>query len=125
MNKSAVVALVLALATPAFAQLQQGIINGKIVGPDGTAIIEAHVILFDQLGNAVMSVTASNGEPIQAFLKEGVLFINWAGMDYDDGDKVTVTFTPLPAALPLFAGGLGALGVLGWRRKRQRNLAAR
>jgi hypothetical protein len=29
-----------------------------------------------------------------------------------------VTATPLPAALPLFAGGLGALGLLGWRRKR-------
>jgi hypothetical protein len=27
--------------------------------------------------------------------------------------------TPLPAALPLFATGLGALGLLGWRRKRQ------
>jgi len=26
---------------------------------------------------------------------------------------------PLPAALPLFAGGLGAFGVLGWRRKRK------
>ena len=25
--------------------------------------------------------------------------------------------TPLPAALPLFATGLGALGLLGWRRK--------
>jgi hypothetical protein len=27
------------------------------------------------------------------------------------------TVTPLPAALPLFAAGLGALGLLGWRRK--------
>jgi hypothetical protein len=27
--------------------------------------------------------------------------------------------TPLPAALPLFAGGLGALAMLGWRRKRR------
>jgi len=27
--------------------------------------------------------------------------------------------TPLPAALPLFAGGLGAIGLLGWRRKRK------
>jgi hypothetical protein len=27
--------------------------------------------------------------------------------------------TPLPAALPLFAGGLGALGIVGWRRKRK------
>jgi hypothetical protein len=27
--------------------------------------------------------------------------------------------TPLPAALPLFATGLGAFGLLGWRRKRK------
>jgi hypothetical protein len=27
--------------------------------------------------------------------------------------------TPLPAALPLFASGLGAIGLLGWRRKRK------
>jgi len=32
--------------------------------------------------------------------------------------------TPLPAALPLFASGLGALGVLGWRRKRKAKAAA-
>ena len=28
--------------------------------------------------------------------------------------------TPLPAALPLFATGIGGLGLLGWRRKRGR-----
>jgi hypothetical protein len=33
------------------------------------------------------------------------------------------TPTPLPAALPLFAGGLSAMGLLGWRRKRK-NAAA-
>ena len=31
----------------------------------------------------------------------------------------TTAATPLPAALPLFATGLGALGLLGWRRKRK------
>jgi hypothetical protein len=30
-----------------------------------------------------------------------------------------VTLTPLPAALPLFASGLSALGLLAWRRKRK------
>jgi len=32
--------------------------------------------------------------------------------------RITAT-TPLPATLPLFATGLGALGLLGWRRKRK------
>jgi hypothetical protein len=31
--------------------------------------------------------------------------------------------TPLPATLPLFATGLGALGLLGWRRKRKAQAA--
>jgi hypothetical protein len=34
-----------------------------------------------------------------------------------------VAATPLPAALPLFATGVGALGLFGWRRKRK-NAAA-
>lgn len=31
--------------------------------------------------------------------------------------------TPLPAALPLFASGLGAMGLFGWRRKRKKPAA--
>ena len=38
--------------------------------------------------------------------------------------SITVNQTPLPAALPLFATGLGALGLLGWRRKRKAQAAA-
>jgi LPXTG-motif cell wall-anchored protein len=34
-----------------------------------------------------------------------------------------VSATPLPAALPLFATSLGALGLLGWRRRRKNSLA--
>ena len=40
-----------------------------------------------------------------------------------DGPGSPVTFTlattPIPAALPLFATGLGGLGLFGWRRKRK------
>jgi hypothetical protein len=34
-----------------------------------------------------------------------------------------IASTPLPAALPLFATGLGALGLLGWLRKRKSRAA--
>jgi hypothetical protein len=49
--------------------------------------------------------------------------------DYADFNNITTTSgsvstTPLPAALPLFATGLGALGLLGWRRKRKAQAAA-
>ncbi len=37
--------------------------------------------------------------------------------------SVCVSATPLPAALPLFATGIGMVGLLGWRRKRK-NAAA-
>ena len=42
-------------------------------------------------------------------------------------DSIVVTgapATPLPAALPLFATGLGVLGLLGWRRKRRAQAVA-
>jgi hypothetical protein len=39
-----------------------------------------------------------------------------------EGSKITFAsdpLTPLPGALPLFATGIGGLGLLGWRRKRK------
>jgi hypothetical protein len=35
-----------------------------------------------------------------------------------DGNAVG-TLVPIPAALPLFAAGLGAIGFVGWRKKRK------
>ena len=39
-----------------------------------------------------------------------------ASMEF--GTASAVSAVPLPAALPLFAGGLGFLGLIGWRKKR-------
>ena len=33
--------------------------------------------------------------------------------------EIKFAATPLPAALPLFATGLGTMGLFGWRRKRK------
>lgn len=66
--------------------------------------------------------------PITAYLSPdgSTLFINWEGAGGEVGDTITVDFsvggpidTPLPAALPLFATGLGVIGLLARRRKRK------
>ena len=42
------------------------------------------------------------------------------GSGYIESISITVpNSVPLPGALPLFATGLGVLGLLGWRRKRK------
>ena len=49
--------------------------------------------------------------------------IDWVGSSQTQYDLVgrdlTITQTPIPGALPLFAGGGALLGFLGWRRKRK------
>ena len=47
-------------------------------------------------------------------LPDGVTFLESNGIG-----NALPNATPIPAALPLFASGLGALGLLGWRRKKK------
>ncbi len=55
-------------------------------------------------------------------------FFYWDSNNFDNTEFVTASLravvdaggaVPLPGALPLFATGLGALGLFGWRRKRK------
>jgi hypothetical protein len=68
---------------------------------------------FSPLGGAVGLVTYFGPWP-------GV----FSGGSSDTVLTLTPLATPLPGALPLFATGLGALGLLGWRRKRKAQAAA-
>ncbi len=85
---------------------------------------------FDGSSGAVSTIT---GGPVTPDLElfsgppfgpAAVLLINTFSPRVDAGPNPP-TFTeeapnvPLPATLPLFATGLGALGLLGWRRKRK------
>src|SRR5262249_9060416 len=47
----------------------------------------------------------------------GRVNVGHSELDFDITNLTEVSSTPLPAALPLFATGLGALGLLGWRRR--------
>jgi hypothetical protein len=63
-------------------------------------------IAFAQWADAASGIS-NGGDPIKGYFVE-----------YE------VNAVPLPAALPLFATGLGALGLFGWRRKRKAIVAA-
>ena len=88
---------------------------------DGTNIgstILANVIV----PNSLMFVpeTISFSGTARLILFQGGLF----GIDDLQISPTAPADTPLPGALPLFATGLGALGLLGWRRKRKAKAAA-
>ena len=82
----------------------------------------------------VLSDSFNNGGIIASVSADGsTLTLNWTGGLV--AENVTNTYavsfagtpptqTPLPGTLPLFASGLGALGLLGWRRKRKAQAAA-
>jgi hypothetical protein len=58
---------------------------------------------------------ASGGSPNTLYFTDGI------NGEVDGLFGAINATTPLPAALPLFATGIGALGLLGWRRKKNRS----
>jgi len=94
-------------------------------------ITGATVIIGNSCAGFSCGVTAGTDQAVFAFTVDSSglnpVFSSADLSSVTDNTKVfagtgTVTVaatTPLPAALPLFATGLGALGVLGWRRKKK------
>jgi len=64
----------------------------------------------------VHSFTIINGVPKNNYFVDG---ITDGIVAYGTTLAPSFAFTPLQATLPLFATGLGALCLLGWRRKRK------
>jgi hypothetical protein len=104
--------------------------SGPVVGFFGTNP------LVDPTGDLILPSGYSNDTPLGASvgtfdnatfaslgLTPGTYVWTW-GTGADQSFTLEIGTTPLPAALPLFATGLGALGLLGWRRKRKAAAAA-
>jgi hypothetical protein len=68
---------------------------------NGTDVADSTLGLAEQMFGGVLTTKGLFGDGI--------------GLDESQGDPAT----PLPAAFPLFATGLGAVGLLGWRRNRK------
>jgi hypothetical protein len=93
--------------------------QGVLSAPYGTLVGRIGGGAFFAIGTSYSGVAATAGT---------LEFFYWDSNNYDNTEFVTATLradvnaggiTPIPGALPLFATGLGALGVLGWRRKRK------
>jgi hypothetical protein len=119
-----------------------GVINSDpITGPSGFASADnilyfpASTVGIDGNGQTPPTFVDSNGISFSALTTGPWNIFNY--ITYETGTAITnadaccgvvgtfnVAETPLPATLPLFASGLGALGLLGWRRKRKAQAAA-
>jgi hypothetical protein len=93
--------------------------GGSPLGCTGSPAGDTDCIVWNNStnGSAMVQAVLSGGQPGEVM---DVIFYN--AQDWSIVPQVSFdldpTPTPLPAALPLFTAGLGALGLLGWRRKR-------
>ena len=84
--------------------------NGENVLPENSALILGVSLTPPTDPNQFLTYTEFNDTPEVAYFR-----LDGGG----SGVYSVSATTPLPAALPLFATGLGGLGLLGWRRKRK------
>ena len=89
--------------------------------PDSFLGIEALITDSVNVGNNSYSGTSAELLTTWGASTFGIdgLDSNFAFLDQAVFTPETPVATPLPTALPLFATGLGGLGLLGWRRKRK------
>jgi hypothetical protein len=98
--------------------------------PPGTATLPTLGSSYETLGDVLN--TSGTGAGLVQFEIQNALFSQGITITYSDfsndlgnsgGDEfdflVMSVATPIGPTLPLFASGLGALGLFGWRRKRK------
>lgn len=119
-----------------FASLSAGALVSRTieVGLDTPVLLTMRIAVGVIASNAGSSANSSFGSSLD-FPIGSALFVLPEGVTANAPDSFvtnnifgppgTVVATPAPAALPLFVTGLGALGLLGWRKKRKAAALAR
>jgi hypothetical protein len=95
----------------------------------GTGVVSSETIAFQSGPGAPVAIITDYNLPAGTYVLDTYLGTCGAGQNCSDAGTSTdpnyavlfspVSATPLPAALPLFATGLGLVGMFGWRRKRK------
>jgi hypothetical protein len=110
-----------ATTLPAFAGFPLGVINGTFSATFDLTQASFYNPAFVTLQGSLAQAEAT----LIAGIENGQTYFNIHTINFGGGEiRGQLSAVPLPAALPLFASGLGALGLLGWRRKRKAATAA-
>jgi CHRD domain len=110
-----------ATTTPTFAGFPLGVTSGTYHNVlDLTSASSYNPAFVTANGGTTAGAEAA----LLAGLAADKAYLNIHTTQFPGGEISGFLVTPLPAALPLFATGLGALGLLGWRRKRKAQAAA-
>jgi len=117
------------LSTPTFDDVTIFVFTGTFAGPTtGTITHDDGIGLYDAANNLVTGLAAA--APTTAITTSFSISGGAFTLYYVSANglpsvlDVEASTTPLPAALPLFAGGLGVVGLLARRKKRKVALAA-
>jgi len=95
------------------------LVSGGCSGPQLDAMAASGGTLFG-VDNVVTSLYVLSTSTGAMTLLSAITGTNGVGIDgLSAAPMSAASATPIPGALPLFATGLGALGLLGWRRKRK------
>jgi hypothetical protein len=108
--------------TPGSSRITDYALNGSVLFSFTVPIGDLTSLAFDPGDGTLWFGTQTNQSTLYQYSTTGGLlstatYAALAGDNHLGGEFQLAT--PLPAALPLFATGLGGLGLIGWRRKRK------
>lgn len=104
-------------------QIPAGTIVDARLTRDATGLVTGYVNGVSQFSFIDSTNSAVALSSLAFFMDDSHTGLREASSGFVDSiivsDSLSTSAVPLPAALPLFATGLGAFGLLGWRRKRK------
>ena len=93
-----------------FSTSDSGVSGVSAVFDDGTLL---SIGFYDNFSNDQFTITSDLDYTYHVYYPQ-----------FTASGTIALATTPLPAALPLFAGGVGVMGLAGWRKKRKSSAIA-
>ena len=101
-------------------QLTVGITSGSSTPSQTFTTLSTSLLFWQDWGpNSYNFLATATSATLQFSVTNQKYDIGLDAVSVSAAPLTAASAAPLPAALPLFASGLGVMGFLGWRRKRK------